>query len=157
MPDRPPSSVRRHTSRLRVRYSECDPMGVVHHAAYAPWLEIGRTDLLRAAGVSYATLESRGVLLVVVSLEIRYRRPVLYDDTVEIRTRWSGGSRVKIIHDYDVVVVERDPAHSPTPPPEGIVAAVATTTIGCVDRDSKISPLPDWLVWRPEREEHFTG
>jgi len=40
--------------RVRVRYCECDPMGVVHHAAFIPWLEMGRTELLRDAGVSYA-------------------------------------------------------------------------------------------------------
>src|SRR5436190_12187766 len=83
-----------NVSRLRVRYCECDPMGVAHHAAYVPWLEIGRTEILRDTGVTYADLEKHGVFLVVVKLEVRYRRPVRYDDLVEVRTRVTGGSRV---------------------------------------------------------------
>ena len=60
-------------------------MNVAHHAAYAPWLEIARTELLRASGISYARLERQGVLLVIVRLEIRYRRPIRYDDVIEVR------------------------------------------------------------------------
>jgi acyl-CoA thioester hydrolase len=59
-------------------------MGVVHHAAYAPWLEIGRTELLRDCGVSYADMERAGVFLVVTHLSCRFRRPVFYDDVVEV-------------------------------------------------------------------------
>ena len=61
--------------RFRVRYAECDPMNVAHHASYAPWLEMGRTELLRQGKVSYAELEQAGVFLVVTKLELRYRRP----------------------------------------------------------------------------------
>src|SRR5215831_14574596 len=92
--------------RMRVRYCECDPMGVAHHAAYAPWLEIGRTELLRDTGVTYADMERAGVFLVITRMECRYRRPVYYDDLVEVRTRVVGGSRVKIQHEYEIVVAE---------------------------------------------------
>lgn len=125
--------------RLRVRYCECDPMNVAHHAAYIPWLEMGRTELLRATGVSYAALEQQGVFLVVVRLEARYRRSVRYDDVVEVRTTWTGGSRVKVEHAYDVVVVERQGQAMDE------VAAIATTTLGCVDRDGKVRELPEFL------------
>ncbi len=135
------------TCRVRVRYSECDPMNVAHHAAYIPWLEIGRTELLRTAGVSYAQLEHEGVFLVVVRLDVKYRRPVLYDDVVEIRTRWTGGSKVKIEHEYEVVVMERAGGTGRGAlPPEGEVAAAASTTLACVDREGKIQVLPGWLV-----------
>lgn len=117
-------------------------MGVAHHAAYIPWLEIGRTELLRKSGVSYASLEAGGLLLVIVGLEVKYRRSVKYDDVVEIRTHWFGGGRVKIQHRYEVVVIERDGAACET------TAAVASTTLGAVDRDGKIRELPDWLVWK---------
>ncbi|MFO0084137.1 MAG: acyl-CoA thioesterase, partial [Phycisphaerales bacterium] len=53
------------TVRVRVRYCECDPMNVAHHAAFIPWLELARTELLRTSGVSYAHLEAAGVFLVV--------------------------------------------------------------------------------------------
>jgi acyl-CoA thioester hydrolase len=127
-------------TRVRVRYCECDPMNVAHHASYVPWFEIGRTELLRDSGVSYAQLEAAGIFLVIVKLEVRYRRPVRYDDVVEIRTRWSGGSRVKIEHEYEAVVVERDgkPVQEP--------AAAASTTLVCVDHEGKIRQLPEWLI-----------
>ncbi len=126
--------------RLRVRYCECDPMGVAHHASYAPWLEIGRTELLRDSGRSYAAMEAEGVLLVIVRLEVRYRRPVKYDDVVEVRTRWTGGGRVKVEHEYEVAVVERGGM------PVDEVAATAATTLGCVDRAGRVRPLPAWLA-----------
>jgi acyl-CoA thioester hydrolase len=126
-------------TRLRVRYCECDPMNVAHHAAYVPWLEIGRTELLRSGGVAYAQLERAGVFLVIAKLEAAYRRPVLYDDVVEIRTRVASASRVKVVHAYEVVVVERGGE------PTQIVAAVAGSTLACVDRDGRVQTLPTWL------------
>ena len=137
-PATPPSPT--HATRVRVRYCECDPMNVAHHAAYIPWLEIGRTEALRTSGVTYRQLEDQGILLVIVKLDVRYRRPILYDDVVEITTTWVGGSRVKIEHAYELRVVERDGRSAE------IDAAAASTTLACVGRDGKIRELPDWLV-----------
>lgn len=138
---RPPSS---GSTRVRVRYCECDPMSVAHHAAYIPWLEIGRTELLRESGVSYAHLERLGVFLVVAKLDVRYRRPILYDDVVEIRTRVRQASRVKIDHEYDVVVVERAGKACEE------VAAAAGSTLACVDREGRVCVLPEWLRGRDQ-------
>lgn len=115
-------------------------MNVAHHAAYIPWLEIARTELLRDSGLSYAELEHAGVFLVVVSLEVKYRRPVRYDDVVEIRTRVKGGSKVKIEHEYEVVVVEREGKT------REILAAAASSTLACVDKEGKVQMLPEWLA-----------
>ncbi len=114
-------------------------MGVAHHASYVPWLEIGRTEILRDTGATYAQLEQAGVFLVIVKLDVRYRRPIRYDDVVEVRTRVTGTSRVKIEHEYDLVVVERlsKPVEEP--------AAAAFTTLACIDKDGKVQQLPDWL------------
>jgi len=73
-------------SRLRVRYKETDQMGIVHHANYFVWFEIGRTDLCRAAGFAYSVIEERGAILVVTEITCRYRVPYQYDDEVLIRT-----------------------------------------------------------------------
>lgn len=125
-------------------------MGVAHHASYVPWLEIGRTEILRDCGVSYADLERAGVFLVIVKLDVRYRRPVYYDDLIEVRTRVPGGSRIKIEHEYEVVLAE-DGRHNPgSPRSAGDVLAVASTTLACVDAAGKIQPLPDWLAPRPD-------
>ena len=61
-------------------------MGIVHHANYIVWFEIGRTDLCRATGITYREIENRGYLLVVVEIGCRFRTPYRYDDEVVIRT-----------------------------------------------------------------------
>ncbi len=127
-------------STLRVRYCECDPMGVAHHGSYVPWLEMARTELLRTSGVSYADLERAGVFLVVAKLSIAYRRPILYDDVVEVACNVAGGGRVKIDHAYTLAVIERNG----TPTREEV--GVATTTLACVDGEGKVRALPDWLA-----------
>jgi acyl-CoA thioester hydrolase len=73
-------------TRTRVRYKETDQMGIAHHSNYLVWFELGRTDLCRATGFTYAHIESRGYLLVVTEIHCRYRTPFRYDDEVLIRT-----------------------------------------------------------------------
>lgn len=138
------------STQIRVRYVECDPMGVAHHSSYLPWMEMGRTELLRAVGESYAALEVAGVFLVVTKLEVRYRRPIRYDDVVELRTRVAGATRVKLMHSYELVLVERggktpDHAADASVPVDG-VCAVASTELACVGGDGRPRALPGWLV-----------
>ena len=61
-------------------------MGIVHHANYIVWFEIGRTDLCRATGFTYREIETRGLIMVVTEVNCRYRAPYHYDDDVLIRT-----------------------------------------------------------------------
>jgi acyl-CoA thioester hydrolase len=153
-PNSPATSPPTGTTRLRARYCECDPMGVVHHAAYIPWLEIGRTELLRATGVSYAELERQGVLLVITKLECNYRRPAFYDDLLEIRTTHIGGSRVKIEHRYEIVLVEdgKFAGGKATAAQRQMLIdgadplLTATSTLACLDATGRPQALPDWLA-----------
>ncbi|HUR81463.1 MAG TPA: thioesterase family protein [Thermoanaerobaculia bacterium] len=89
-------------SRARVRYKETDQMGIAHHTNYLVWFEIGRTDLCRATGISYAEIESRGYLLVVTEIQCRYRIPFRYDDEVTIRTRVGRLATRAITFDYEL-------------------------------------------------------
>lgn len=73
-------------TRLRVRYAETDQMGVVYHANYFIWFEVGRVELLRTLGHSYRDLEAAGINLPVIRAECDYRRPARYDDELEVRT-----------------------------------------------------------------------
>ena len=125
--------------QLRVRYVECDPMGVVHHSSYLPWMEMGRTELLRSVGESYTQLESEGVFLVVTKVEVKYRRPLKYDDLIEIRTKVDGASKVKLHHSYEIVLIDRGGEASEQ------VCAVATTELACVGEDGRPKVLPGWL------------
>lgn len=149
-PERAPASS--GSFPVRVRYCECDPMGVAHHAAYIPWLEEARTSLLRTSGVSYAQLEAAGVFLAITKLETRYRRSARYDDLVEVRARVSGGSRVKIEHAYEVRLLERPGLgqadldrmrHAG----EDLLAS-AETTLACIDGQGRPRGLPEWLTAR---------
>ena len=70
-----------HESRVRVRYSETDKMGVVYHANYLVWFEIGRTEFCRSRGFSYKDMEELdNAFLVVVESYCRYKSPAFYDD-----------------------------------------------------------------------------
>lgn len=90
------------TTRLRVRYPETDHMGVVHHTHYLIWFEVGRTELMRAQGRSYAGLEQEGIFMPVVEAACRYRSPARYDDEVEVETRVIGASRIRVEFGYKV-------------------------------------------------------
>ncbi len=136
---------------VRVRYAECDPMGVAHHASYLPWMEMGRTELLRTSGVTYGQMEARGFFLVITRCEVKYRRPLRYDDVIEVRTRVEGGGRIKIRHEYELALVERGgnpPDRSDPAVPVDGVCAVATTELACVGADGRPRELPAWLVSR---------
>ncbi len=74
------------TTTLRVRYAETDQMGVVYHGNYFAWFEVGRVELLRSLGFTYAALEAEGCGLPVVEVSCRYRLPARYDDLLTIET-----------------------------------------------------------------------
>ena len=85
---------------IRVRYCECDPMGVVHHTVYPVWFEMGRTELLRDTGRNYRDMEEAGVFLAVVRMQVSYRRPARYDDVLRLVTTLADVGHVKIEHTY---------------------------------------------------------
>lgn len=119
---------------LRVRYNECDPMGVAHHTVYPVWFEVGRTELLRHApqGLNYRDLEAQGVFLAVVALEVRYKKPAKYDDVLSLRTTFVEAGHVKIEHEYELMR-------------EGVLLATGSTTLACLDRQGRPQPLPEVL------------
>jgi acyl-CoA thioester hydrolase len=88
----------------RVRYRECDPMGVVYHSHYADYFEAARTEALRDLGLAYKDLEATGIILPVVNLNINYHRPCFYDDLLEITTHFTNVNRMKVVMDYEVRV-----------------------------------------------------
>lgn len=89
-------------SQITVRYAETDMMGVVYHGNYLQWFEVGRTQLLREAGVIYRDLEHQGYRLPVIEVGCRYLRPAVYDDTVTIVTTLRERPLIRIRLDYEV-------------------------------------------------------
>ncbi|KXU36348.1 acyl-CoA thioester hydrolase [Cephaloticoccus capnophilus] len=88
--------------QVTVRYAETDMMGVVYHASYLPWLEIGRTTLLREHGLPYRMLEEMGYRLPVLEISAKYLRPAVYDDTVTIFTTMREKPILRLVLDYEV-------------------------------------------------------
>jgi acyl-CoA thioester hydrolase len=88
---------------LRVRYQETDQMGVVYHANYVNWFEIGRTELIRSMGMTYRSIEEMGLLLPVIDLQMQFRTPAKYDDFITIRTQIAEYSNIRIQFNSEIV------------------------------------------------------
>lgn len=125
--------MREHTTELRVRYDEVDPMGLVHHSNYLKYFEIGRTELLRASGGRYREMERAGQLVVVVRVDCRYKKPARYDDIIRIHTRIDRVTAAKIIHRYSIFRDED-------------VLVEATVTLAVIDRDGNLQRVPQTLL-----------
>lgn len=121
-----------HTIELRVRYDETDPMGFVHHSNYLTYMEIGRTELYRAAGGNYRAMEEAGLLVVVVRVDCRYKSPARYDDVIHITTQVTKVTSAKIMHHY---VIRRDET----------VLMEADVTLAVIDRSGRLQPVPDFV------------
>ena len=122
---------RPYLSEFRVRYAETDQMGVVYHANYLVWCEIGRTDYIRALGVSYAELERRGVRLAVADLSIRYHAAARYDDLIRVATTLADVRSRSIGFDYLITRADT-----------GERLATASTTLVSIDGEGRLISLP---------------
>ena len=91
-----------NSSHIRIRYSETDQMGYCYYGNYAQFFEIGRVETLREIGVSYRALEERGIMLPVVDLNVKYLKPALYDDLIEIKTFLKKIPTAKIEFEYEI-------------------------------------------------------
>jgi len=110
---------------LRVRYQETDRMGVVYHANVLNWFEIGRTEWIRSLGVSYRKLEEAGLYLPVVEAEVRFHRPALYDDIVEVRTRPTDLTPTGIAFAYEIRRRNGESDGQPNDSDDGLAAGPA--------------------------------
>ena len=94
-------------TRLRVRYAETDQMGVVYHANYLIWMEVGRVEYWRAAGLRYRDMEREdGVLLVVAEVNCRYLSAAVYDEEVIVRTSVAEATPRMIRFDYELLAAD---------------------------------------------------
>ncbi|WP_437187965.1 acyl-CoA thioesterase [Planctomicrobium sp. SH668] len=119
---------------LRVRYSETDAMGLLHHANYICYFEIARTELFRATGGDYRAMEERGFFLVVVNIECKYKRPARYDDQLTLRVRVASMTGAKLLHEYEVVREEE-------------LLATGKSTLACVNAAGEVQRLSHELLF----------
>ena len=94
--------MKEHEIQVRVRYSETDQMGVVYHGNYVPYFEMGRVEWLRNKGVSYKSMEERGIALPIVSMNINYKKSARYDDLLTVKTTFKSQTSVKIEFDCEI-------------------------------------------------------
>jgi acyl-CoA thioester hydrolase len=120
---------------IRVRYAETDKMGVVYHANYLVWFEVGRCEWLRDQGWSYREMEADGTLLPLIEAHAEYRQPARYDDELEVRTAGSLLSPVRVKFSYELVFRTT-----------GIVAAVGHTIHAATDAGGRPRRLPERVM-----------
>ena len=118
---------------IRVRYAETDAMGIVHHSHFIVWMELGRSDLLRALGRSYAEWEAQGIRLPVNGVSLIYRSPARYDELVQVRTSLKALSRRHVGFSYRI---ER----------EGLLLAEGESRHLVAGADGRATVLPDALM-----------
>lgn len=114
---------------IRPRYGEVDSMGVVYHAHYLSYFDVGRTEYLRACGASYAELERRGFRLAVVELGVRYLRPARFDELLRLGVSLTALGRASVRFDYELRRGDE-------------LLATGHTRLGCLDTGNRPVPLP---------------
>jgi acyl-CoA thioester hydrolase len=117
---------------VRARFAETDAMGVVHHAAYLPYLEEARVAYLRALDHPYLEVREAGVDFAVLEAYVRYLRPIRFDDVVRVHLLLGTASRATFQMGYLLEV-------------DGEPRAAAVTVHGCVDPDGRPVRMPAWL------------
>ncbi len=131
-------------ARVRVRYAETDQMGVVYHANYLVWFEIGRVELIRHMGLDYSRLEQEeGCLIAVAEATARYKAPARYDDELLVQTRLAGVRGSVLRFAYRILRAA-----------DGLLLCEGATTHVVVGRDMQRRPLPERYLER-FREFHI--
>lgn len=119
---------------IRVRYPEVDQMGYVHHSRYWQYFEMGRIEMLRQQGYSYAEMERTGIFVVMAKAAIRYLLPAKFDELIIVKTmiKKMGAARI----DYEYEVRRKD---------DNTLLCTAETTLASVDKTGQLTALPDFL------------
>ena len=89
-------------TQIRVRYGETDQMGYVYYGNYPLYYEVARTDMIRKLDWSYSKMEKNGIILPVLSLNVKYIKPALYDNLLTIKTYLKEIPKARIMFDYEV-------------------------------------------------------
>lgn len=124
-----------NTTEIRVRYGETDQMGVVYHANYANYFEVGRTEWLRQFGMSYKRMEETGIMLPVISLNINYKNSARYDDLLTVKTQLKKLPTASIEFEYELLNEENK------------VLATGSTTLVFIDMErNRPTRCPKYLL-----------
>jgi acyl-CoA thioester hydrolase len=117
--------------QFRVRYAETDQMRVVYHANYLVWCEMGRTDLIRRLGTSYADIEKSGIGLAVVDATIRYHAAAKYEDMIRVKTVVLEARSRSVTFQYTIENADT-----------GARLVTARTTLASINGEGKLVAMP---------------
>ena len=120
---------------LRVRYGETDPMKYVYYGNYAEYFEVGRVELFRSIGMPYDEIENQGIWLPVSEYKIKYFKPALYDQILEIHTYIKKIPGVRIEFEYEIFNESKQK-----------ITEAATTLFFLDSRTNRIVKCPDFLM-----------
>jgi len=123
-----------HTITIVPRYAETDRAGMVHHSVFPIWFEMGRTELLRANGIVYKDLEAEGIFFVVAELHLKYRKPVFYDEPLQLETTCSKVTAAKVEHTYRLLRREN-----------GLLLTEGSSVLACIGADRKVRRIPEFM------------
>ncbi|MBM7607812.1 acyl-CoA thioester hydrolase [Lysinibacillus composti] len=115
--------------QIEIRYAETDQMGVVYHANYLIWMEIGRTQLIHDLGFDYAKLEEQGYISPVLDLTVQYKKAMRYGQVATVRTWVESHDKLRTTYGYEIL-------HE-----DGSIAATGTTLNTLVKREN-LRPFP---------------
>ena len=121
--------------KLRVEYHHTDQMGIVHHSNYIKFFEAARTEWLRVAGMTYAEMERRGVMMPIVDVHVKYRQPAYYDEVLSVRVFVDELPMARMTFRYEIRGED------------GRDVASGTTTLGFIDSVTRRPQrAPEWLM-----------
>lgn len=128
--------------RLRTRYSETDQMGFIYYGNFAAFLEVGRTEAIRQLGIHYKALEEKGILMPVLNIQMKFIKPIVYDELISIKTCVVKPPMVKMEFSYEI---RKENAE---------LAVKAHTTLFFLKKDS-LTPVPCPLYVREKLKPFF--
>ena len=126
-----------HRVELRPLFGDVDAMNVVYYGNYLRFFELGRAELMRAGGGTYASLEAGGLHLPVSKAEVNYLRPAYYDELLVVETEVAWVKKASLCFNYKIL--------RPNCDKEELIAK-GFTAHGCVDDNGKIVRLPQWVT-----------
>jgi len=91
------------TKEVDVRYAETDQMGVVYHANYLIWMELGRTALIQELGFNYAEMEEDGVISPVLDIQASYKKPIRYGEKAIVSTWIEKYDGLRVTYGYEIM------------------------------------------------------
>ncbi|WP_078380609.1 acyl-CoA thioesterase [Sutcliffiella halmapala] len=127
------------TKEIEVRYAETDQMGVVYHANYLVWMELGRTQLIKDLGFSYAQMEQDGIISPVIDINVSYKKSLRYGEVATIHTWIETYDGFRVVYGYKILT------------PKEEVALIGTSSHVCVKKDN-FKPIiirkkfPEWHI-----------